>query len=174
MKNNLGKKVRELARTNVIYDIDCQKGDYEHLPQRNRSYSGLTTCTMSRRLTFHLQDGAVQRHHLAVHKVKITRKEIEAGTKIRYQENDTNRLEVLESLIIHFEDPEINKQDTGKQRVLKLYGAARVPVERSWVGWWEEGDNSERLSWLLWNVRVCLSGLPKNEHFLFCFVKKKP
>ena len=131
MKNNLGKKVRELARTNVIYDIDCQKGDCEHLPKRNRSYSGLTTCTMSRRLTFHLQDGAVQRHHLAVHKEKVTRKEIEVCTKIRYQENDTNRLEVLESLIIHFEDPEVNKQDTGKQRVLKLYGAARVPVERS-------------------------------------------
>ena len=131
MKNNLGNKVRELARTNVIYDIDCQKGDCEHLPKRNRSYSGLTTCTMSRRLTFHLQDGAVQRHHLADHKEKVTRKEIEACTKIRYQESDTNRLEILESLIIHFEDPVINRQDTGKTRVLKLYGAAQVPVERS-------------------------------------------
>ena len=131
MKNNLGNNVRELARTNVIYDIDCRKGDCEHLPLRNRSYSGLTTCTMSRRLTFHLQDGAVQRHHLAVHKEKVTRKEIEACTKIRYQENDTNRLEILESLIIHFEDLVINRQDTGKARELKLDGTARVPVERS-------------------------------------------
>ena len=86
---------------------------------------------MSRRLTFHLQDGAVQRHHLADHSEKVTRKEIEACTKIRYQESDTNRLEILESLIIHLEDPVINRQDTGKTRVLKLYGAARVPVERS-------------------------------------------
>jgi hypothetical protein len=131
MKNNLGNNVRELARTNVIYDIDCRKGGCEHLPKRNRSYSGLTTCTMSRRLTFHLQDGAVQRHHIATHKEKVTRKEIEVCTKIRYQERDTNRLEILEALIIHFEDPIINRQDTGKVRLLKLYGAARVPVERS-------------------------------------------
>ena len=86
---------------------------------------------MSRRLTFHLQDGAVQRHHREAHKEKVTRKEIETCTKIRYQERDTNRLEILEALIIHFEDPVINRQDTGKIRVLKLYGAARVPVERS-------------------------------------------
>ena len=68
MKSNLGNDVRELARTNIIYDIDCNKGDCEHLPKRNRSYSGLTTCTMSQRLTYHLQDGAVQRHHKEVHK----------------------------------------------------------------------------------------------------------
>ena len=167
MKNNLGNNVRELARTNVIYDIDCQKGDCEHLPKRNRSYSGLTTCTMSRRLTFHLQDGAVQRHHLAVHKEKVTRKEIEACTKIRYQENDTNRLEILESLIIHFEDPVINRQDTGKARVLKLYGTARVPVERSWVGRWGDWEHSERPSWLFRNVRVCLFGFPKMNNSSF-------
>ena len=131
MKSNLGNDVRELARTNIIYDIDCNKGDCEHLPKRNRSYSGLTTCTMSQRLTYHLQDGAVQRHHKEVHKEKVTRKEIEAYTKVRYQERDINRLEILEALIIHFEDPVINRQDTGKIRVLKLYGAARVPVERN-------------------------------------------
>ena len=68
---------------------------------------------------------------MTVHKAKVTRKEVEACTKIRYQEIDTNPLEILESLIIHFEDPEVNKQDTGKQRVLKLYGVARVPVERT-------------------------------------------
>ena len=128
MKNNLGNKVRELARTNVIYDIRCQKGECDHLPPRKSSYSGFTTCTMSRRLTFHLRDGAVQRQCIAKHKEKVTRKEIEAFTKIRYQESDTNRLEILEAIIIHFEDPEINKQDTGTVRKLKLYGAKRLPL----------------------------------------------
>ena len=82
---------------------------------------------MSRRLTYHLQDGAVQRHNIEKHNKKVTRKEIEMLTKIRYQERDTNRLEILEALIIHFEDPEINKQQTGKIRILKLYGTSRVP-----------------------------------------------
>ena len=78
---------------------------------------------MSRRLTYHLQDGAFQRHHLEKHEIKCTRKEIEEYTKIRYIERDSNRLSILEALIINFEDPEINKQDTGKTRILKLYGS---------------------------------------------------
>ena len=43
-------------------------------------------------------------------------------TTARYYERDVRRLEILKALIIQCEDPEINKQDTGKCRVLKLYG----------------------------------------------------
>ena len=132
MRNNLGrKKVRELAKTNVIYDYICQKGDCEHLPSRNVTYSGLTTCSLSRRLTFHLQDGAIQRHNVIAHEAKVTRKEIETFTRIRYQENNITRLSILEALIINLEDPEINKQDTGKARTLKLYGNARYMMGRT-------------------------------------------
>ena len=60
MKNNLAKKPRELMKTNVIYDYRCIKGGCEHLPDRNATYTGLTTCTMSRRLAHHQQDGAIQ------------------------------------------------------------------------------------------------------------------
>ena len=90
MKNNLGKKVRDLSKTNVIYDSRCKRGGCEHLPNRESTYSGFTTCTLSRRLTYHLQDGAVQQNNIASHQSKITKKEIEAFTKIHYQENDTN------------------------------------------------------------------------------------
>ena len=34
---------------------------------------------------------------------------------------DTNRLEILEALIINTEDPDINRQDAGKIRILRLY-----------------------------------------------------
>ena len=51
----------------------------------------------------------------------ITRAEIVEMTKARYYERDVRRLEILEALIIRCEDPEINKQDTGKCRALKLY-----------------------------------------------------
>ena len=43
-------------------------------------------------------------------------------TKARYYIRDVRRLEILEALIIRLEDPEINKQDTGKVRFLKLHG----------------------------------------------------
>ena len=125
MKNNLAKKPRELMKTDVIYDYRCGKGGCEHLSDRNTTYTGLTTCTMSRQLTMHLQDGAIQRHNIAVHGEKVTRKEIEEFTRIRYQLRDTNRHGILEALIIYFEDPEINKQDTGRRQILKLHGAGR-------------------------------------------------
>ena len=77
---------------------------------------------MSRRLSYHLQNGAILKHSLDTHQSKITRKELEGLTCIRYIERDWNRLGILESLIIYEEDPELNRQDRGKRRILKLYG----------------------------------------------------
>ena len=122
MRNNMSPKLRELARTNLIYDFTCRKGECEHLPQQQVRYTGLTTCTLSRRLSFHLQKGAIRSHFESCHGRNITRDEIVAMTKARYYERDVRRLEILEALIIRCEDPEVNKQDTGNCRVLKLYG----------------------------------------------------
>ena len=71
---------------------------------------------------YHLQNGAIKNHVLTAHGRKITRKEIVEMTTARYYQNDYQRLEILEALIIRFEDPLINRQDTGKKKVLKLYG----------------------------------------------------
>ena len=122
MKNNLTPKLRELARTNLVYDFTCSIDACTHLPIRERRYSGLTTCTLSRRLSLHLQKGAIQKHCESVHGRPITRKEIVSMTKARYYVSDIRKLEILEALIIRLEDPELNKQDTGKVRFLKLHG----------------------------------------------------
>jgi hypothetical protein len=122
MRNNMTPKVRDIAKTHLIYDFDCKEGECEHLPKQLGRYTGLTTCTLSRRLGFHLQNGAIKQHFLSKHSRNITREEIVKYTRTRYFERDTRRLEILESLIIRFEDPEINKQDTGKRRKLRLFG----------------------------------------------------
>ena len=122
MKNNLSPKLRELARTNLIYDFTCKTGECKHLPINKKRYSGLTLCTLSRRLTFHLQKGAIRTHFQSCHGRNITRAEIVDMTKARYYQRDFRRLEILEALIIQREDPEINRQDTGKVRILKLHG----------------------------------------------------
>ena len=77
---------------------------------------------ISRRLTLHLQNGAIKIHCEEKHGRKPTRKEIVEMTKARYYENDTQRLQTLEAIIIRFEEPVINRQDTGKKKILKLYG----------------------------------------------------
>ena len=100
-----------------------QEGECAHLPIKERRYSGLTTCTLSRRLSYHLQNDAIKEHFLEKHKCNITREEIVSYTKTRYYERDVRRLEILESLIIRFEDSDINRQDTGKRRKLHLFGS---------------------------------------------------
>ena len=122
MKNNLSPKLRELSRTNLIYDFTCNTGECMHLPTNKRRYSGLTTCTLSQRLTLRLQKGAIKTHYVSCHGRNITRAEIVDMTKARYYQRDVRRLEILEALIIQREDPEINRQDTGKVKILNLYG----------------------------------------------------
>ena len=123
MRNNMTPKIRDIAKTNLIYDFDCKEGECIHRPLKERRYSGLTRCTLSRRLSFHLQQGAIKNHFLEHHKRKITRKEIVDCTRARYYERDVLRLEILESLIIRFEDPEVNRQETGIRRKLLLFGS---------------------------------------------------
>ena len=118
----------DLSMTNLIYDFNCPEGKCAHLPIQKKRYSGLTTCTLSRRLSLHLQNGAIKKHYEETHGRKIKREEIVVNTRARYYERDTRRLEILESLIIRFEDPELNKQDTGKCRVLKHFGTKVLTV----------------------------------------------
>ena len=121
MKNNLSRNKRELSQTNVIYEFQCPKNECLHHPSINYVYLGYTQCTLSKRLSFHLQQGAITQHSTLKHKSKIGRKTAEQNLKIRYKENDFNRLEILEALMIMIEKPEINKQDTGRKRTLTLF-----------------------------------------------------
>ena len=114
-------RIRSLHEKQLIYQFQCQKDECKHLQLNKVRYSGLTRCTLSRRLSYHLQNGAIK-EHAKKHTEKITREEIVKFTEIRYRENDIQRLEILEALIILDEDPEINHQDTGKTKILKLYG----------------------------------------------------
>ena len=60
MRNNEAPAQPLLQQTNLIYEYKCTQGDCEHLP--NASYVGLTTTTLSRRLTMHLQNGGPKKH----------------------------------------------------------------------------------------------------------------
>ena len=135
MRNNMTPKVRDIAKTHLVYDFQCKEGECAHLPNKQTRYTGLTTCTLSRRLSFHLQNGAIKEHFLDKHNRNITRAEIVNYTKARFYERDVRRLEILESLIIRFEDPDINRQDTGKRRKLHLFGSTVLTSSpQEWIG----------------------------------------
>ena len=70
-QNNQSPKLPQLKQTNIIYEYKCQLEDCEL--QRNSSYIGKTTTTLSRRLTMHLANGGPKQHTLQKHKTQLTR-----------------------------------------------------------------------------------------------------
>ena len=60
-------------------------------------------------------------HATSIHSENMSRKTNVDNTKVKYREQDQLRLEVLKAILILFEKPEINRQDTGKHRKLLLF-----------------------------------------------------
>ena len=109
-----------LDQANIIYEFRCPND--ECIRQKlNNIYIGYTTCTLSRRLSLHLQNGAIKEHSINTHGNKMDRNTIVENTKVRYREQDQNRLEILEAILILFDKPELNRQDTGIKRKLSLF-----------------------------------------------------
>ena len=73
----------------------------------------------------HLQHGAIQQHTTNKHNETLTRDTLVNNTKIVLTETDYYRLNILEALLIQTNNPLINKQHTGEQRILKLHNTPR-------------------------------------------------
>ena len=116
MKNNL-QKYTTLQCTRVIYEYTCQHEDCK--PHKSK-YIGHTLTTLSRRLTMHKQSGAIQKHSTS-HGETLQREELVENTIILKHYNDSNRLQIGESLLLKKIRPSINKQDTGFVRKLHLF-----------------------------------------------------
>ena len=122
MRNNQAPPFPPLQQTNLIYEYKCVQDDCEHLPKV--SYVGLTTTTLSRRITMHLGSGGPKIHTENSHpQISLSRNAMVDNTKIIRKENDTRRLQIYEALIIQQKCPSINNQDTGSSRTLKLFSS---------------------------------------------------
>ena len=122
MTNNiLAKGKRQLDKSRVIYQYSCPYDVCKRHPSINNSYIGFTTMKLTRRLSYHLSSGAIVKHSQQIHSKKVSRDELVENTITRYLIQDCRRLEILESLLIYHEKPELNLQDTGFSRKLHLY-----------------------------------------------------
>lgn len=79
MKNNLSQKQNHLRETNIVYQFNCKHDDC--MP-RNAAYVDLTTTTLSRRLTMHLQSGTITKHYAEKHGKILNRSELVNNTVI--------------------------------------------------------------------------------------------
>ena len=118
-KNNLTPAPSSLQKTNVVYEFSCPEEDCKLL--NNVKYIGMTTTTLSRRLTCHLSSGSPKDHMLEKHGTRITREILVKNTKIIKQYPDKIRLKIGEALHIFNVRPIINMQNTGFEKTLKLF-----------------------------------------------------
>ncbi|MPC78635.1 hypothetical protein E2C01_073128 [Portunus trituberculatus] len=96
-----------LQEVNVVYQHLCTVGDCSHL---NSRYIGFTSTALSKRITAHLQDGAIRRHYMNEHGLIQKRHHMKSNTTILAKENDLRRLKMTETVHIHSEKPTINIQ----------------------------------------------------------------
>ena len=75
----------------------------------------MTTMRLTRRLSYHLSNGAPKNHTQKMHKVKLERAHLEENTEIIATCNDKRRLEIIEALFIKELNPNLNCQKTDLQ-----------------------------------------------------------
>ena len=71
IKNNCLPPTSPLQEDNVIYRFDCPVGDCQH---RTSAYIGMTSMTLSKRLSYHLQNSAIKKHIQNKHNTTPNRK----------------------------------------------------------------------------------------------------
>ena len=58
-KNDISYAISDLQKTNLVYELPCNKGGRDHL---KCSYVGVSETTSSGRLTMHEASGALKTH----------------------------------------------------------------------------------------------------------------
>ena len=102
LRNNPAPPLSDMKRRNVVYLFKCPEVRCPH------SYIGMTTTRLSKRLSCHLQEGAIYKHFQQEHSKPLTRDVIVESTKILDTASDTLRLRFLEALYILELKPTLN------------------------------------------------------------------
>ena len=105
MKNNLAPKQEMIKQRNVVYQYRCPVQGCSH------DYIGMTTTRLSKRISCHVQEGAINNHMKRLHNRRPTRDELIQAIEILDHEPDNRRLRFLEALHILEKKPTINKTD---------------------------------------------------------------
>jgi len=121
MKNNVAERKGLLRRSSVVYKIECP---FEDCELQNCFYLGQTRNTISKRLTYHLQDGALKEHVSKHHHATLTRQNLEDHISVVAALQDYHRLSIYEALMILKLRPSINRQQDNFHNPLKLFARA--------------------------------------------------
>ena len=109
VRNNSSPSIEVLQKTSVIYKFRCPLGDF--ISDNNNIYVGLTSTTLSRRLTMHPSDTSSIAQHLKKHSCPTTqlRKILTDKTTILENLNNKQKLQIFEALHIRNMQPTLNR-----------------------------------------------------------------
>ena len=107
IRNNSSPSIGALQKSNVIYKFKCPFGDF--ISDNNNIYVGLTSTTLSRRLTMHLSDTSSIAQHFKKHSTTQLRKILTDNITILEHQNNKQKLQILEALHIRNMQPTLNR-----------------------------------------------------------------
>ena len=99
--------IRVLQKTNVIYQFECPLGNC--ISENKNIYVGLTSTTLSRRLTMHLSDTSSIAQHLKNIHAQPQNYEKFLPKTILEQQNNKPKLQILEAPHIRNIQPKLNR-----------------------------------------------------------------
>ena len=102
LKNSPAREENPMKEHHLVYHYRCQNLGC------TQSYIGMTTTRFSKRISCHLQEGAIFLHHTRDHGRRPSREEVIAGMDIIGRESDPQLLRYLEALCILQHRPSLN------------------------------------------------------------------
>ena len=84
-------------------------------------YIGYTLCSLAKRFYTHVQTGSIRLHNKNKHNCKPLTQELLSRTDILYRGQTKIDVIIAEALLIKQHQPNLNMQDEGQCRVLKIF-----------------------------------------------------
>ena len=106
-------------RHHVVYEYTCNRDGCSSSP---KCYVGYTTATVWERFGMHTQTGSIKKHLIEDHDInRIPRRDLIKDVKILRSCSSRRDLVFTESILIKMEQPALNSQAEGCDRLLKLF-----------------------------------------------------
>ena len=105
-------------RDHVVYQYTCNQGGCNS----TQSYVGYTTCTIDDRFRMHTQTGSIKKHLMEQHGIRrIAKNDLIASTNVLRSCCSKGRLRMTEAVLIKELRPQLNSQEEGCDRLLKIF-----------------------------------------------------
>lgn len=119
--HNKDKSPSDSSRHHVVYKYTCNKGGCNSSINQ-KVYIGYTTCALEERFRMHAQTGSIKEHLRTVHNInRIPKSDLLESTIVLRTCLNRRKLIMSEAILIKENKPNLNSQNEGCNRLLKIF-----------------------------------------------------